>query len=156
MVEPGDDDLVTRGPGLGEGAREVVRQLGHAPAEDDALRIRAEKVAHRFAGGDHDLVGPALGGGEAAAIGKRGGHGAGDGLGDHLRGLRAAGTVEVRGPFVQCWELLADGHDIEGTHAVILSRQSSRSPSGVHVRPAVPDAGQKCGKCPRGDAGCQE
>ena len=134
VVEPAHHDLVVRPPALGECPCQVHRQLGHRPAEHDPVRGDLQEV------GDG---GPPLGQGEGCvALGRRHGvvvgQGRGqrvvDGLGDDVRGLHAARTVEVRGtetlPLAQLREV--------GAHARDVVRRAGRGRrDGVGHRPIV-------------------
>ena len=68
MVERRHDDLVTRPPVLRDSAREVVGQLGHAAAEDDAAGIGAKQIRHRLPRRDDDPIGAPLGRRQLAAV----------------------------------------------------------------------------------------
>jgi hypothetical protein len=112
VVQAGDDDLVARAPVLGERAGEVVGELGHAAAEDDAAGVGGEQVGDGGAGGEDDAVRAALGRGDGASVGDRGAEGGGDGVRHDVRRLRAARAVEVRGALRQGREVRADGGDV--------------------------------------------
>ena len=99
VVQPGDHDLVARAATLGQRAREVVGQLGHAAAEDDAAGIGAEQVGHRRAARAITIASalrsapvtwPRLAIGDVSASRDR--------VGDGVRDLRAAGAVEEGRP----------------------------------------------------------
>ncbi len=95
VVQPRDHHLVARAPVLGEGAGQVVHQLGGAAAEHHGGGRGVEEVAHGVPGPGHDVVGVALRLGETAAVGQRTGEGLGDRLRDGRWRLRAAGGVEA-------------------------------------------------------------
>ena len=120
VVEPGHDHLVARPPALRQGPREVVGERGGAAAEHDAARVGPEQVGQGGAAvGDH-LLGTALRRGDGAAVGDRAGQRVGDGPADDVRGLAAAGAVEVRGPLGERGEVGTDRGDVE-RHTGILS-----------------------------------
>lgn len=112
VVEAGDDHLVPGRPRRGEGAGEVVDELGGAAPEDDAGRLRAQQVRHGPAGLDDDGVRVALAGQQLSAVRQRAGECVGDGLDDGQRRLGAAGAVEVRGTGGEGGELRADRTDV--------------------------------------------
>ena len=108
MVEPGDDDFVARAPVLGQRAGEVVGQLRHAAAEDDAVRAVAEQVGRGKAGFGDDVLRATLGGGDRAAVRDRRTERRRDGFADDVRDLRTARAVEMCGAFGECGEVLTD------------------------------------------------
>lgn len=97
VVEAGHHDLVARTPLLGQGARQVEGQLGHAAPEDDADGVGAEQVTEGGPGTHDGGVGIALGRRRGPAVGERGEQRVVHRPGDHVGGLGAPGSVEVRG-----------------------------------------------------------
>ena len=101
VVEPGHHDLVARTPVLGQGAREVEGQLGHAAPEDDAAGVGTEQVSEGGPGPHDGGVGVALRRRRRPTVGERGEQGVVHRLGDHVGGLGATGPVEVGGAVTQ-------------------------------------------------------
>ena len=87
VVQPGHDHLVAGCPGLRERPRDVVRELGHRPAEDHAARVGAEQVGDGGPGLEDRVVGPALGIGDRAAVADAGDQRPGHRVGHHARHL---------------------------------------------------------------------
>ena len=119
VVEAGDDDLVARPPGRGEGVRQVDGQRRHAPPEHDPAGVGAEQVGHRPAGRDDDVVREALRRREAAAVRDRRGQRRRHGLRDLEGDLRAARPVEVRVAGRQGREAGAERGDVVGHRSIL-------------------------------------
>ena len=120
VVEPRAHDLVAGAQRASGGRREAHREVGHAGAEDDALRVGAEQRRDARARGGDELVG-ALGGREQAAVVGvvAGAHELRHRLDRAVDHLRAGRTVEPRPAVAQAREPLA-------VHPV-TSRSRSRS-----------------------------
>ncbi|ESU50726.1 hypothetical protein P376_1298 [Streptomyces sp. HCCB10043] len=147
VVEPADHHLVPRLPRPGQGAREVVRELGGAPAEDDPARIRAQQIRHRPPEFPDDLLRVDLAGQSGAPVGQRTAHRLADRGDDGGRGLGAAGAVEVRRAGAQGGELCAHRADVvrQGGSSVRWWAAGSRRDH----RRAVSSGGRSLGPAPR-------
>ena len=85
VIELRDHDLVTHRPRLGQGARDVVRDLGRAASVHDPARVGAEQVGDRLAKRGDRVVGIALARDRGAPVGQRTGQRAGDRVAHHPR-----------------------------------------------------------------------
>ncbi len=130
VIEAAHHHLVARPPSGRQRAGQFEGQRGHAAAEHDALGPGAEQVGHRGPGGVDGVLGPLLGGGDAAPVGDRGHQRGVDGVGHHVRRLRPAGPVEVRRARGEGGEVSTDRGDVE-------SHEPHSSTTGQDAPPPV-------------------
>jgi hypothetical protein len=127
VVQPCDDHLVTGGPALGEGARDVVRQLGHRPAEDDTARISTQQVGHGLTGAEHDRVGASFGCGDGGAIRDPGADRFSDRVADDGRHLGPTRSIEVRDVVAESGKRLTGPFEVEGHPGIVPLPRAERS-----------------------------
>ena len=95
VIEPGDDDLVTRPPGLGQRPAEGESQRGHVQTEDHCVRIStAEQIGDGGASRVGELADLDTGGEQTAVVGVAMGQAIRNGGDDVVRHLTAGRAVE--------------------------------------------------------------
>jgi hypothetical protein len=95
VIELGDDDLVARLPGAGQGARQVEGERGHVGAKGNLVGRRAEEVAEGGARRGEHRVGFFAGRVRPVRVGVVVQEVVAHGVGNRRRHLRAAGAIEV-------------------------------------------------------------
>src|SRR5438105_3021925 len=97
MIEMGEHDFVARTKLTSDGAAHGVGERRHVWAEDDFIRIAAQKICHGSAGFIDNSICAAAGGIGATGVGVRLRQIIADGVNDALWNLCAAGAVEKDG-----------------------------------------------------------